>query len=84
MCHQTVRLVAEAFERASIPTVVVGTMRAPLKGLPRIVISRYDRGRNFGAANDATEHRALAREALSLFAATEPTLIDHKERAAAP
>jgi len=84
MCHQTVRLVAEALERASIPTVVVGTMRTPLKGLPRILISRYDRGRNFGAASDATEHRALAREALSLFDALEPTLIDHKERATAP
>ncbi len=84
MCHQTVRLVADAFEQANIPTVVVGTMHAPLKGLPRVLISRYDRGRNFGMPNDTSEHHALVREALSLFDVTEPTLIDHKERAAAP
>ena len=83
MCHQTVRLVAEAFERAGIATVVVGTMRAPLAGLPRVLITRYDRGRNFGEPNDAVEHEAISREALALFDATEPTLIDHKERAAA-
>jgi hypothetical protein len=58
-------------------------LRTPLKGLPRVLISRYERGRNFGAPNDASEHRALVREALSLFDVTEPTLIDHKERAAA-
>ena len=83
MCHQTVRLVAEAFERAGLPTVVVGTMRAPLKGLPRVLISRYDRGRNFGAPHDTSEHEALVREALALFDVTGPTLVDHKERAAA-
>jgi len=55
-------------------------MRTPLKGLPRVLISRYDRGRNFGAPGDTHEHRAIAREALALFDVTEPTLIDHKER----
>jgi hypothetical protein len=78
MCHQTVRLVATAFEQAGIPTVVVGTMRTPLAGLPRVLITRYDRGRNFGEAGDAAEHLTIAREALALFDVTQPTLVDHK------
>ena len=78
MCHQTVRLVASALELAGLPTVVVGTMRAPLAGLPRVLITRYDRGRNFGEAGDGGERIAIAREALGLFDATEAVLVNHK------
>ena len=58
-------------------------MRSPLKGLPRVSISRYDRGRNFSLPKDTSEYHVLVREALSLFESTEPTLIDHKERVTA-
>ncbi len=78
MCHQTVRLVAEALELDGIATVVVGTMRGLLRGLPRVIVTRYDRGQNFGAAGDAAEHAAIVAEALALFDATEPTFRDHK------
>ncbi|GAC1419413.1 MAG: hypothetical protein NVSMB5_11300 [Candidatus Velthaea sp.] len=84
MCHQTVRLVAEAFEHAGLATVVVGTMRAPLAGLPRVLITKYHRGMNFGAAGDAAEHEAIAREALALFDAHERVLTEHVPAAAAP
>ena len=78
MCHQTVRLVAEALELDGIATVVVGTMRGMLKGLPRVVLTRYERGQNFGPAGDAAEHAAIVAEALDLFDATEPVFRDHK------
>lgn len=71
------RLVATAFEQAGFPTVVVGTLRSPLAGLPRVLITRYERGQNFGAPGDGAEHIAIAREALGLFDATEPVLINH-------
>lgn len=73
------RLVAEAFERAGIATVVVGTMRTPLAGLPRVLITRHDRGRNFGAPGDETERGAIVREALALFGVDEPVIISHKD-----
>ena len=78
MCHQTVRLVAEALELEGIATVVVGTMRGQLKGLPRVVLTRYDRGQNFGPAGDAEEHGAIVAEALALFDAVEPVFRDQK------
>ena len=78
MCHQTVRLVAEAFELEGIATVVVGTMRGLLKGLPRVVVTRYDRGQNFGPAGDTAEHAAVVAGALALFDATEASFCDHK------
>ena len=78
MCHQTVRLVAEALERDGIATVIAGTMRAALKGLPRVLVTRYDRGQNFGPAGDAAVHAAIVGEALALFDATEPVFRDHK------
>jgi len=78
MCHQTVRLVAQALELDGIATVVVGTMRGMLKGLPRVVVTRYDRGQNFGPAGDHAEHAAIVSEALALFDATEPVFNDHK------
>ena len=82
MCHQTVRLVAEAFELDGIATAVVGTMRGMLKGLPRVVVTRYDRGQNFGPAGAAAEHAAVVAEALALFDASEPVFRDHKTPAA--
>ena len=78
MCHQTVRLVAEALELDGIATAVVGTMRGMLKGLPRVVVTRYDRGQNFGPAGDAAVHAEIAGEALALFDATEPVFRDHR------
>ncbi|MFN2461942.1 MAG: hypothetical protein ABR591_14890 [Candidatus Velthaea sp.] len=59
-------------------TVVAGTMRTPLDGLPRVLITRYARGQNFGPPGDTAEHAELARAALALFDATEPALLDHK------
>jgi hypothetical protein len=73
-----VRLVAGALERADIATVVVGTMRGMLSGLPRVLITRYQRGSNFGPAADRAEHLAIAREALGLFDVTEPTFRNHQ------
>ena len=84
MCHQTVRLVAEALERDGISTVVTGTVRGSLKGLPRVLLTRYERGLNFGPAHDAAEHAAIVREALALFEASAPTFVDHKTPAATP
>ena len=78
------RLVAEALERNGIATVVTGTMRGSLIGLPRVLLTRYERGLNFGPANDAAEHAAIAREALSLFEASAPAFVDHKTPAATP
>ena len=78
MCHQTVRLVAGALELEGIATVVVGTMGGLLKGLPRVVVTRYDRGQNFGPAGDAAQHAAIVAEALTLFDATEASFRDHK------
>jgi hypothetical protein len=72
-----VRLVAGELERAGIATAVVGTMRGMLAGLPRVLITRFDRGQNFGPAGDAAEHAAIAREALALFDVTEPTFRSH-------
>jgi len=73
-----VRLVADSLERAGIATVVVGTMRGLLPGLPRVLITRYERGCNFGPAGDQSEHLAVAREALELFDVSEPTYRNHK------
>jgi hypothetical protein len=78
MCHQTVRLVAEALELDGIATVVVGTMRGMLKGLPRVIVTRFDRGQNFGPAGDTAEHAAIVAEALALFDASEPVFRDHR------
>ncbi|HEV2738522.1 MAG TPA: hypothetical protein VGU66_08085 [Candidatus Elarobacter sp.] len=78
MCHQTVRLVAEALEFDGIATAVVGTMRGMLKGLPRVIVTPYDRGQNFGPAGDTAEHAAVIAEALALFDASEPVFRDHK------
>ncbi len=78
MCHQTVRLVAEALELEGIATVVVGTMRGLLKGLPRVVVTRHGRGKNFGPAGDTAEHAAIVTEALALLDATEAAFRDHK------
>lgn len=83
MCHQTVRLVAEGFERAGISTVVVGTMRAALRDLPRVVIAKYAAGMNFGADGDEAEHAAIARTALALFDARENTLVEHEAKTGA-
>ncbi len=74
------RLVAEALELDGIATAVVGTMRGLLKELPRVMITRNERGQNFGAAGDATEHAAIAAESLALFDAAEPVF---RERSAA-
>ncbi|GAC1580828.1 MAG: hypothetical protein NVS3B7_15620 [Candidatus Elarobacter sp.] len=77
------RLVAEALEHAGIATVVVGTMKGLLKGLPRVLVTRYERGLNFGPAGDTHEHRSAAREALALFDVAEPVFHDHSIASAA-
>jgi hypothetical protein len=70
-------LVSQALELASIPTVVVGTMRVPLQGLPRVLITGHHRGLNFGAPKDSDEHIRIARAAVKLLMeAHEPTLHD--------
>jgi len=79
MCHQTVRLVAEALERAGIATVVVGTIHGLLRDLPRVLVTKYHRGMNFGEPGDVSEHLAIAREALVLFDASVRTMSDHRE-----
>ena len=81
MCHQTVRLVAEGFERAGIATVVVGTMRGSVRDLPRVLITKYDAGMNFGPVGEREEHEAISRKALELFDAREKTLVEHEARA---
>ena len=53
-------------------------MRGMLKGLPRVIVTRYDRGQNFGPAGDTAEHAAIVAEALALLDATEATFHDHK------
>ncbi len=68
MCHRTAGLVVDALEEAGIPTACVGTMHAPLKGLPRVVVTPHGRGSNFGAPHDRAEHRRIVDEVLSLFA----------------
>jgi hypothetical protein len=78
VCHQTVRLVAEALERKGIATIVVATMRAALAGLPRVLITRFPMGQNFGPAGDSAEHAAVVRDTLAMLDVTEPTLRSHK------
>ena len=78
MCHQTVRLVAEGLEREGIATVVVATLRAALAGLPRVLITRFPMGQNFGPAGDGAEHAGVVRDALAMLDVTEPTLRSHK------
>jgi hypothetical protein len=73
-----VRLVADTLERAGIATVVVSTMRGLLPGLPRVLITRYEPGCNFGPAGDHIEHLAISREALELFDVSEPTFRNHQ------
>lgn len=71
----TTGLVVNELERAGIATVCVGTMRKPLEALPRVIVSRYPRARNFGEVGDAAEHRRIAEAALALLhSASEPAL----------
>ena len=84
MCHQTVCLIAEALELAGIPTVIAGTMRAPLAGMPRVLITGFDRGNNFGPPGDEATHAALVTDALELFTAAEPTVLSRRSAAASP
>ncbi|MDP9105452.1 MAG: hypothetical protein M3N49_05925 [Candidatus Eremiobacteraeota bacterium] len=72
------RLVAESLELEGIATVVVGTMRGLLKGLPRVIVTRYGRGQNFGPAGDTAAHAGIVAEALALLDATEAAFRDHK------
>ena len=56
---------------------MVGNLRAPLEGLPRVVIARHERGKTFGDPGDLAEHERVARAAIELLrGATEPTLLD--------
>ncbi len=70
-------MVVDALETAGIPTVVVGNQRVPLQGLPRVVLTRYERGKNFGEAGDVAEHQRIATVAVDLLRnATAPALVD--------
>ncbi|TAM61875.1 hypothetical protein EPN52_01760 [bacterium] len=78
----TAGLVVDALETAGIPTVVVGNQRVPLKGLPRVILTRYERGKNFGEPGDIGEHEHIAAAAVDLLRnATEPTLLDLRAEA---
>ena len=73
----TASLVVDALETAGIPTVVVGNQRVPLRGLPRVVLTRYERGKNFGEPGDVAEHQRIAAAAVDLLRnATSPALLD--------
>jgi hypothetical protein len=57
--------------------VVIGTLRTPLEGLPRVLISGHPVNSNLGNPGDAVEHVRLVQAAIDLLrSAAEPTLCD--------
>jgi len=72
----TAGLVVDGLEQAGIATVVLGTLRTPLCGLPRAVVSGHALNRNLGEPGDVREHRRLVEDALDLLRiASEPSLL---------
>ena len=68
---------------AGIPTVSMSVQCfgyvSELMSLPRAVITQHPLGRPLGAPHDADRQRAVIEKALSLFDASEPTIVEFGE-----
>ncbi len=66
MCHSTAGLVARELELRGVATVVVGTMRSRLGGLPRALVTSYRDG-PAGPPGASEVQRAIVQHALDLI-----------------
>ena len=75
MCHQSIGLIARAFETAGIPTATISTGLSISIGVgtPRIVYNDMPLGRPLGHPGDSTAHSVAVSSALALaHGMTEP------------